>query len=35
MGITVLVAEMDDDVRAGLSAAQARQVMVNPTSARN
>ena len=32
-GITVLVAELDDDVRAGLSAAQARQVMANPSSA--
>jgi hypothetical protein len=34
-GITVLVAELDDDVRAGLSAAQARQVMVNPSSTGN
>jgi hypothetical protein len=32
-GVAVLVAELDDALRAGLSAAQTRQVMVNPSSA--
>lgn len=31
--VAVLIAELDDDVRAGLRAAQARQVMVNLSSA--
>jgi len=32
-GIDMLVVEIDDDVRAGLRAAQIRQVMVNPSRA--
>ncbi len=31
--VAVLVAELDDEVRAGLRAAQIRQVMVNPSPA--
>ncbi|MBA2638328.1 MAG: hypothetical protein H0U79_08960 [Solirubrobacterales bacterium] len=31
-GVTVLVVELDDAVRDGIRAAQARQVMVNPTA---
>ncbi len=33
LDVAVLVAELDEEVRAGLRAAQVRQVMVNPSPA--